>query len=119
MRDMADQWRPWRSVAARLLWAYYKHINEREECDDTSINRRTPKNPNDTRSAVVFLHGYGANGADLLGLADPLADHLPIRYLSPPTPPKTVRAARFINGSQSRGLMDQVKRKAAAACSRR
>ena len=30
MRDMADQWRPWRSVAARMLWAYYKHINERE-----------------------------------------------------------------------------------------
>ena len=30
MRDMADQWRPWRSVAARLLWAYYKHITERE-----------------------------------------------------------------------------------------
>jgi DNA-3-methyladenine glycosylase II len=30
MRDMADRWRPWRSVAARLLWAYYKHINERE-----------------------------------------------------------------------------------------
>lgn len=30
MRAMADQWRPWRSVAARLLWAYYKHINERE-----------------------------------------------------------------------------------------
>ena len=29
-REMADQWRPWRSVAARLLWAYYKHINERE-----------------------------------------------------------------------------------------
>ncbi|NDH72032.1 MAG: DNA-3-methyladenine glycosylase 2 family protein, partial [Rhodobacteraceae bacterium] len=28
MREMADQWRPWRSVAARLLWAYYKHINE-------------------------------------------------------------------------------------------
>ena len=30
MREMADRWRPWRSVAARLLWAYYKHINERE-----------------------------------------------------------------------------------------
>jgi len=30
MRDMANQWRPWRAVAARLLWAYYKHINERE-----------------------------------------------------------------------------------------
>jgi phospholipase/carboxylesterase len=29
-----------------------------------------------TRSIVVFLHGYGANGADLLGLADPLGEHL-------------------------------------------
>ncbi len=28
------------------------------------------------RSMVVFLHGYGADGADLLGLADPLAPHL-------------------------------------------
>lgn len=28
-------------------------------------------------SLVVFLHGYGADGADLLGLADPLAPHLP------------------------------------------
>ena len=29
------------------------------------------------RSAVIFLHGYGANGADLLGLAEPLAEHMP------------------------------------------
>lgn len=28
-------------------------------------------------SAVLFLHGYGADGADLLGLAEPLAQHLP------------------------------------------
>ena len=28
-------------------------------------------------SAVLFLHGYGADGADLLGLAEPLAPHLP------------------------------------------
>lgn len=27
-------------------------------------------------SMVIFLHGYGADGADLLGLADPLAPHL-------------------------------------------
>lgn len=27
-------------------------------------------------SLVVFVHGYGANGDDLLGLADPLAPHL-------------------------------------------
>lgn len=29
------------------------------------------------KSLVVFVHGYGADGADLLGLADPLAAHLP------------------------------------------
>ena len=28
-------------------------------------------------SVVLFLHGYGADGADLLGLAEPLAPHLP------------------------------------------
>lgn len=41
----------------------------------------------ETRSAVVFLHGYGANGADLLGLADPLGEHLPdTLFLSPDAP---------------------------------
>ncbi|MGY3437179.1 MULTISPECIES: alpha/beta hydrolase [unclassified Marinovum] len=41
----------------------------------------------ETRSVVVFLHGYGANGADLLGLADPLAEHLPdTLFLSPDAP---------------------------------
>jgi phospholipase/carboxylesterase len=29
------------------------------------------------KSLMVFLHGYGADGADLLGLADPLAPYLP------------------------------------------
>ena len=39
------------------------------------------------RSAVIFLHGYGANGADLLGLADPLAEHLPdTLFLAPDAP---------------------------------
>ena len=36
---------------------------------------------------VVFLHGYGADGADLLGLADPLAPHLPDTvFLAPDAP---------------------------------
>lgn len=39
------------------------------------------------RSALIFLHGYGANGADLLGLADPLAEHLPdTLFLAPDAP---------------------------------
>jgi phospholipase/carboxylesterase len=42
----------------------------------------------DTRSAVVFLHGYGANGADLLGLADPLAEHMPDTLFVAPDAPE-------------------------------
>jgi len=39
------------------------------------------------RRMVVFVHGYGADGADLLGLADPLAPHLPDTvFLSPDAP---------------------------------
>ncbi len=39
------------------------------------------------KSLVVFLHGYGADGADLLGLADPLAPHLPhTAFLAPDAP---------------------------------
>lgn len=30
MRQMALEWSPWRSVAARLLWAYYKVAKDRE-----------------------------------------------------------------------------------------
>lgn len=36
---------------------------------------------------VVFLHGYGADGADLLGLADVLAPHLPgVAFMAPDAP---------------------------------
>ncbi|NNK79192.1 MAG: DNA-3-methyladenine glycosylase 2 family protein [Litoreibacter sp.] len=30
MRQMAEAWSPWQSVAARLLWSYYRFIKERE-----------------------------------------------------------------------------------------
>jgi phospholipase/carboxylesterase len=40
-----------------------------------------------TGSMVVFLHGYGADGADLLGLADPLSPHLPdTLFIAPDAP---------------------------------
>ncbi|WP_299612326.1 alpha/beta hydrolase [uncultured Tateyamaria sp.] len=44
----------------------------------------------DLRSIVVFLHGYGANGADLLGLADPLAEHLPDTLFVAPDAPEGI-----------------------------
>lgn len=38
-------------------------------------------------SMVIFLHGYGADGSDLLGLAEPLKDHLPdTLFLAPNAP---------------------------------
>ncbi|MCY4100779.1 MAG: DNA-3-methyladenine glycosylase 2 family protein, partial [Rhodobacteraceae bacterium] len=30
LRIMAENWSPWRSVAARLLWAYYRVEKSRE-----------------------------------------------------------------------------------------
>lgn len=30
LRQMADRWSPWRSVAARMLWAYYRLEKQRE-----------------------------------------------------------------------------------------
>jgi DNA-3-methyladenine glycosylase II len=30
LREMAQPWAPWRSVAARGLWAYYQHVKARE-----------------------------------------------------------------------------------------
>jgi phospholipase/carboxylesterase len=51
-----------------------------------NAERREPIS-GETRSVVVFLHGYGANGADLLGLADPLGEHLPdTLFISPDAP---------------------------------
>jgi DNA-3-methyladenine glycosylase II len=30
LRQMAEGWSPWRAVAARLLWAYYKTAKQRD-----------------------------------------------------------------------------------------
>ncbi|WP_116597459.1 alpha/beta hydrolase [Primorskyibacter marinus] len=47
----------------------------------------------EARSVVVFLHGYGANGADLLGLADPLSEHLPDTLFVAPDAPEACAGA--------------------------
>ncbi|MFC4668225.1 alpha/beta hydrolase [Seohaeicola nanhaiensis] len=48
-----------------------------------------------TRSMVVFVHGYGANGADLLGLADALGEHLPDTLFVSPDAPESIPGAPF------------------------
>ena len=48
----------------------------------------------EVRAAIIFLHGYGANGADLLGIADVLAEHLPdTMFLAPDAPETTANSA--------------------------
>ena len=59
-----------------------------------TAGRKEPQS-GDKRSAVVFLHGYGANGADLLGLADPLADHLPDTLFVAPDAPENCAGSPF------------------------
>ena len=46
------------------------------------------KGPREAQSVVVFLHGYGADGADLLGLADVLGPHLPGTAFHAPDAPE-------------------------------
>lgn len=49
-----------------------------------NATRRGPEVP---KRLVIFLHGYGANGADLIGLADPIEAHLPdTAFLAPDAP---------------------------------
>ena len=44
----------------------------------------------EARSIVVFLHGYGANGKDLIGLAEPLAPHMPDTLFVAPDAPESI-----------------------------
>ncbi|WP_298835513.1 alpha/beta fold hydrolase [uncultured Roseobacter sp.] len=85
-----------------------------------NAERRAPVS-GDTRSVVVFVHGYGANGADLLGLADPLGEHLPDTLFVAPDAPEACAGAPmgfqwfpipWIDGSSEeeseRGMMQAV-----------
>ena len=51
------------------------------------FNRRGP-DAGTARQMVIFLHGYGADGADLLGLAEPLAPHMPDTVFIAPDAPE-------------------------------
>lgn len=53
--------------------------------------KRRPAASGNTKSVVLFLHGYGADGGDLLGLADPLAPMMrDTVFLAPDAPEKSM-----------------------------
>ncbi len=57
--------------------------------------RRGPASGGAAKTAVIFVHGYGADGSDLLGLADPLGPHLPDTVFFAPDAPERCTANPF------------------------
>lgn len=56
-----------------------------------SVLTSARKGPAKADAVVVFLHGYGADGADLLGLAEPLSPHLPgVAFHAPDAPERSI-----------------------------
>lgn len=53
------------------------------------------RGPDKAGSVIVFLHGYGADGADLLGLAEPLGHYLPDTAFYAPNAPEPCRNNPF------------------------
>ena len=45
------------------------------------------------KKVVIFLHGYGADGADLFSLSDPLSEQLPDCFFASPDAPRKCGAS--------------------------
>ena len=93
--------------------------------DDATVlsGPRREARSGEARSLVIFLHGYGADGNDLLGLAGPLSEHLPdTTFLAPNAPERcVVNAAGYqwfaipwIDGSPESAMEAGYRRSAAA-----
>lgn len=57
----------------------------------TLTGPRAPARSGETKSLVILLHGYGADGNDLFGLAEPLSPHLPDTVFLAPNAPERCR----------------------------
>ena len=47
------------------------------------------------KKAIIFLHGYGADGADLFSLSEPLSEQLPDCFFASPNAPRKCGASPF------------------------
>ena len=54
----------------------------------TLEDHRAPAKSGTTKSLVILLHGYGADGADLFGLSQPLSDYMPDTVFRAPNAPE-------------------------------
>ena len=115
MMKLAEPWRPWRGVAAHLLWAYYHVVKRREGApvpaqtdsrDDSSSENekgerrmaaeldgpRLEPRSGQAKRLVVFLHGYGADGNDLIDIGRAWQGMLPDTAFVSPHAPRALRA---------------------------
>ena len=58
MGPLADAWRPWRAVAARLLWSYYRMMKSREGVLIQPVAKRVPSR----KKKVAAKKKRGRNG---------------------------------------------------------
>jgi phospholipase/carboxylesterase len=80
------------------------------------------RGPDRAERVVVLLHGYGANAADLMGLADPLSPHMPGTAFVAPDAPEACAGSPmgfqwfpipWIDGSSEEAARDGMARAAA------
>jgi DNA-3-methyladenine glycosylase II len=59
MAKLAEPWRPWRGVAAHLLWAYYHAVKRREGVDveTTKTNSAAPKTMSSKKKKIGVARG--------------------------------------------------------------
>jgi phospholipase/carboxylesterase len=67
---------------------------------------RSPSSGGEPSSLVVLLHGVGSNGADLIGLADVLAERFPDTVFHSPNAPNPYDGAHFGYQWYSRGTSE-------------
>ena len=59
-----------------------------------NVNEKMPTSGS-VKKVVIFLHGYGADGADLFSLSEPLSEQLPDCFFASPDAPRKCGASPF------------------------
>ena len=62
--------------------------------NELNVNEKMPTSGS-VKKVVIFLHGYGADGADLFSLNEPLSEQLPDCFFASPDAPRKCGASPF------------------------
>ena len=62
--------------------------------DELNVKEKMPTSGS-VKKVVIFLHGYGADGADLFSLSEPLSEQLPDCFFASPDAPRKCGASPF------------------------